>query len=480
MIHSYTYCINHVGEIGRVEEVKEFLVKVSGLAGAVIGEGVTFETGEHGRVMALEENLAEILVLSRLPVAPRTRVARTGTLLSVSCGTGVLGHTLSTLGYSLTTRRLESVHPEKRMIELTPVGIWARKKVSRFFETGVPVVDLVVPLGAGQRELVIGDRKTGKTHFLLQTVLSQIDQGSICIWASLGKRKTEIKGIEEFLEGRKVLSKCVIIAADSHASPGEIYLAPYTAMTMAEYFRDRGNNVFLVLDDLTTHAKYFREISLLAGKFPGRESYPGDIFHVHSKLLERAGCFAVGGKEVTITCLPVAESIGGDITGYIQTNLMSMTDGHLSFDSEIFFEGRRPAINIFLSVTRVGRQTQTSLLRDIGRKILLTLKKYETAQRFLRFGPEVSDEIKKILQTGDALYAFFNQVGFFTTPVALSSVCVALIYSGLWDGKKGEGLAKTYRKDETFQKLVETVAGKANTLDELIKTAEKEKEKLLS
>ena len=304
MIHSYIYCIEKVGEIGLVEEVKEFLVKVSGLPGAVVGEGVTFETGEHGRIMTLDENLCEVLVLSRYPVAPKTKVARTGMLLSISCGSGVLGHTLNTLGYSLTKRRFQSSDPEKKMIEVTPVGIWARKKVISFFETGIPVVDLVVPLGGGQRELVIGDRKTGKTHFLLTTILSQVDKGTICIWASLGKRKTEIKAIEEFLEREKVLDKCVIIAADSHASPGEIYLAPYTAMTMAEYFRDQGRNVFLILDDLTTHAKFYREIALISGTFPGRESYPGDIFHVHSKLLERAGCFKIGKKEVTITAIP--------------------------------------------------------------------------------------------------------------------------------------------------------------------------------
>lgn len=478
MIHSYRYCIEKVGEVGRVEQVKEFLVKVSGLPGAVVGEGVTFETGEHGRIQSLDEDLCEVLVLSRLPVAPKTKLARTGTLLSVSCGSGVLGHTLNTLGYSLTQRRFQSSHPEKRLIEMTPVGIWARKKVTAFFETGTAVVDLVVPLGKGQRELVIGDRKTGKTHFLLTTILSQVDQGTVCVWASLGKRKTEIKAIEEFLSHERVLDKCVIIAADSSASPGEIYLAPYTAMTIAEYFRDQGRNVLLILDDLTTHAKFYREIALVSGTFPGRESYPGDIFHIHSKLLERAGCFRVGKKEVTITCLPVAESSGGDLAGFIQTNLMSMTDGHLYFDSGLFFEGRRPAINIFLSVTRVGRQTQLALFRNIGPSILLHLKKYEEAQRFLRFGPEISAELTKIINVGDRLKSFFNQVGYFTVPVNLSAVLVALIWQELWDGQKADEVVKVYLADANLRQLVGKMVRKCQTLEELIKTVAKNKGKL--
>lgn len=479
MIHSFEYCLDHVGEIGRVEETKEFLVKISGLPGAVVGEGVTFETGEHGRIMSLGENLAEVLVLSRFPVAPKTKVTRTGSLLTISCGTGVLGHVINTLGYSLTSRRFHSINPEKRMIEVTPVGIWARRKVSSFFETGIAVVDSVVPIGMGQRELIIGDRKTGKTHFILSAILSQVEQGTICIYAALGKRKTEIKGVEEFLERERVLDQCVIIAADSHASPGEIYLAPYAAMTLAEYFRDQGRNVFLILDDLTTHAKFYREIALVSGSFPGRESYPGDIFHIHSKILERAGCFEVKKKAVTITCFPVAESTGGDITGFIQTNLMSMTDGHLYFDSEIFFEGRRPALNIFLSVTRVGRQTQTSLSRDIGRQILLILKKYEEAQRFLRFGPEISDEMKKILNVGDGLKNLFNQVGYWTIPSSLSAVGVSLVWQGFWNGENTVEFTKTYLKEPQLKQLVEKIVEEAKDLEELNKEVEREKISLL-
>ncbi len=474
MIHSYHYCLAHVGEIGTVEQVKDFLVQVKGLLGAVVGEGVTFENEVHGRVMALDQDFVEVLVLSREPLKPQTKAARTGSLLTISAGAGILGHTLDTLGHSLTLRRQHSLWPEKRIIEEKPLGIEKRQRISQFFETGITVVDTLIPLGAGQRELVIGDRKIGKTHLLLSVMLSQAHLGNICIFCAIGKRKTEIKALEEFLKENKIWEKCVIVAADSHASPGEIYLAPYTAMTLAEYFRDEGKNVLLILDDLTTHAKYYREISLLSGRFPGRESYPGDIFHVQSKLLERAGCFNVQGKQVTITCLPVAESVAADLTGYIQTNLMSMTDGHIYLDSDIFFSGRRPAVNVFLSVTRVGRQTQNQLFRDLGEKVLSLLKKYEDAQRFLRFGPELSDEMKNTIRLGDGLTRFFQQTDYQPIPSFLRAVLFSLLWVGLWDGANAADLVNKYSKKKEIQDTINRMVGSAKSLEELNKAIEKE------
>ena len=235
--------------------------------------------------------------------------------------------------------------------------------------TGMTLVDLMIPLGRGQRELVLGDRKTGKTQFLLQAALAQASVGTVCVYACIGKKKAEILRVKEFFAKEGILDKTVIVASSSQDSTGEIFTCPYTAMAVAEFFRDRGQDTLVLLDDMTTHAKFYREMSLLLRKFPGRDSYPGDIFHIHSKLLERSGNFVIkkDGNEmdVAITCLPAAETIQGDLTGYIQTNLMSMTDGHIYFDNELFFKGRRPAINPFISVTRVGYQTQTSLRKEM-------------------------------------------------------------------------------------------------------------------
>jgi F-type H+-transporting ATPase subunit alpha len=474
MIHSYEFCVQATGDIGVVEEVNGFLVKVSDLKCGVIGEGVTFETGDHGRIMTLGRTSTEILVLSRNILAPGTKCSRTGKQLTVSCGEGLLGEVINGLGYMLSDKKNPSHESENRPIEIAPADITKRTPVENFLETGIAAIDLVVPIGKGQRELVIGDRTTGKTHALMQMVTMQAKLGTICIWAAIGKRKSDIKGVEAFLKANGALKNTLIVATDSYAAPGEIYLTPYTAMTYAEYFRDHGRDVLIVLDDLTTHAKYYREISLLSGQFPGRESYPGDIFHIHSKLLERAGSFDIHKKSVTITCLPVAENSNGDMVGYIQTNLMSMTDGHLYFDSDMYFRGIRPALNVFLSVTRVGRQTQPPLLRDVGKSALSTLKKYEKAQTFLRFGPDISPELQEVIKLGDNITKFLDQTGSWSMTSTLAVVLFTLITIHDWDGTDGARIAKRYDKDATYRAAIHALLHKATSMADLVTAIQKD------
>ncbi len=469
MIHSFEYCQKKTGETGHVIWSSESIVRVTGLNDVVIGEGITFENEDHGRVIAIAKDAIEVLVLSRTPLKTQTKAVRSGSPVTISAGEGLLGHVINVMGHSITDRRHKSHPPEKRSIEVPPTGILARSRISRFLETGVAICDILMPIGKGQRELIIGDRQTGKSHFLLQTVMSQAKLGHICIYCAIGKRTTEIKAIEEFLHKEKMLDKTIIVAADSYSSPGEIFLAPYTAMTLAEYFRDKGRDVLLILDDLTTHAKYYREISLLSGHFPGREAYPGDIFHIHSSLLERAGSFHFDGKESSITCLPVAESMAGDFTGYIQTNLMSMTDGHLYFDSDLYLQGRRPPINIYLSVTRVGRQTQSSLLRDMSFQLIKFLKNYTDIQRFLRFEMELSEEIRETLRRGNQLITFFDQIGSVSIPIALQAYCVALIWKNKYDDNKITDLIKKYNEEKKFKSEVDRTCARAKTFEELIK-----------
>lgn len=473
MIHSFEYCKEKIGEIGEVIEGRNSLVKISGLPGAIVGEGVSFETGEHGRVMALSPSSIDVLVFAQTSVPIKTKVARTGRLLTISAGEGLLGHTINTLGHILSGHREKSGLVEKLPIETQPVGIWARRKISRFFPTGIMGIDLQIPLGYGQKELIVGDRKTGKTQLLLKTVLRQVELGTICIWCAIGKRKQEIRMIEDFLESHTVYSQCIIVAADPHSSPGEVVYAPYTAMTIAEFFRDRGHDVLLILDDLTTHAKFYREIALSMGVFPGRESYPGDIFHVHSKLLERAGNFKIDGSERSITCLPVVESVGGDYTGFIQTNLMSITDGHIYLDNELFSLGKRPAINIFLSVTRVGRQTQSALLRDINDHIISALKKYEDAKRFLRFGPELTAELKETLWFGESLDRLFNQTEYQPIPLSLQIFLVSLVWTKQWDGHDSYEVVRKITKSALTR--IDTVIKKSENLDMVCQILGKEK-----
>lgn len=443
---------------------------IGGLNQVVLGEGLSFDGGEHGRVIGLRPDAVMAMVLARQPILPNSKVAATGKLLTISAGDGLLGYTVNTLGHSLNHRHKKSNFPEKRVIEQEPLGVARRDSISRVLTTGLAIVDLLVPLGMGQRELVIGDRKTGKTHFLLQTMLTQARAGMICIYCAIGKRKVEVRSIEEFLLEHEIQNQCLIVTSDADTSAAEIFLSPYTAVTLAEYFRDQGRDTLLILDDLTTHAKYYREIALLSAQFPGRESYPGDIFHIQSRLLERTGCFLVRGKQATITCLPVCESVEGDLTGYIQTNLMSMTDGHLYFDSELFFQGKRPAINMFLSVTRVGKQTQTALFRDLGRKLTAFLKTYENTKGYMRFGAEISSDVERTIELGEAVSRFLDHSGVEPVPLPLQAVLMAMLFEELWEGYRLSAPLSRYEKSPDLQKAVQTVVLESKSFDQLRKT----------
>lgn len=474
MIHSYKYCLEKVGEVGTVEEVNGPLVKIKGLPGAFIDEGVSFENGGHGVITALTSEYAEILCLSGTTASPQAKLARTGKTLTISVGDGLLGHTLNSLGATMSTKKIRSEHSENRAIETKPMGIMGRKKINNFLETGIGVVDLMVPIGMGQRELVIGDRKTGKTHFLLQTIINQARRGTICVYALIGKNKSEIRSIQDFLYEQKVSQNCVIVASGSYDGPGEVYVTPFTAMTVAEFFRDRGQNVLIVLDDLTTHAKYYREISLVGGRFPGRQSYPGDVFNVHSRLVERAGNFDVNGKTVSITCLPVSEMSEGDMTGYIETNLMSMTDGHIYFDHDLYTKGKRPAVNVFLSVTRVGKQTQSKLSKEVNREVMNALKQYEDMQKFLRFGSELTDNIRRCIFLGDKILRFFNQLESQLFDQQVDTVLIGLIWQELWDGMGGERLARAYKEDINVKVMIDDIFTTSNNFVELQENVKRE------
>jgi F-type H+-transporting ATPase subunit alpha len=417
------------GEVGYVEMISHPIAYVRGLPGVKTHEVVIFSSGAIGWVLALQADLVEVLVFSRDPVEMGSEVVRTGGPLEIYVGEELLGHSVDALSKSLYDENPVQMVDRQR-VDVPSLGIAYREKVSEPLETGVAVVDLTIPLGKGQRELVIGDRKTGKSEFLLQTLLTQARKGTICIYACIGKKKVDIKRVENFIKSNNLTQNCIVVASSSSDPTGLIYLAPYSAMTMAEYFRNTGKDVLLILDDLTTHAKFYREISLISKKFPGRSSYPGDIFFTHSRLLERAGNFVTDKGPVSITCLPVAETTEGDISGYIQTNIMSITDGHIYFDTEIFSTGRRPAVNYFLSVTRVGRQTQSKLRWGINRELLSFLTLYDKTQDFVHFGAELNEGIKATMEMGTKILNFFNQPMGAVLDLNLQIILFSLIWVG--------------------------------------------------
>jgi F-type H+/Na+-transporting ATPase subunit alpha len=378
-------------------------------------------------------------------------VTRTDQILSLPVGPELLGHLINPLGEPLDPSVPFTPPKTLRDLDAKPIGISGRQKLTTHLVTGISLIDLLIPLGRGQRELIIGDRKTGKTSLLMTTIKKQVEEGVVAIYAAIAKKKSDIKKIQAFFVQEKIMDKVIIVATSSYDSPSLIFQTPYAGMAIAEYFRDQGKHALLILDDLSTHAKFYRELSLLARRFPGRDSYPGDIFYVHSKLLERAGNFkhkTVG--EVSITCLPVIEIVEGDFTGYIATNVMGITDGHIYLDSNIYYQGLRPAVNIPLSVTRVGRQTLDKLAREVNKTLTAFLAEYEKIANLSHFGQELTDEVKKNLHIGELIYKFFNQPYQQTIPTTIQLIMLSMLLQNFIPDKEALDKMKKALLDAFF------------------------------
>lgn len=442
MNNEFQALLQKAGEYGIVYQVSHPIVFIEGLPKVRTHEVIVFETGQKAEVFTINRGKIEARVFSHEPIKVGTMATRTGQILSVPVGQELLGHSINPLGDPLDPTIKYTKPKVFRDMDAKPIGISGRQKITKHLVTGISLIDLMVPLGRGQRELIIGDRKTGKTSVLMTTIKSQIFEGSIVIYAAIAKKKSDIKKLQEFFEKEKIMDKIVIVATSSYDSPTLIYQTPYAAMTIAEYFRDEGISTIVVLDDLSSHAKFYRELSLLARRFPGRDSYPGDIFYAHSKLLERAGNFKhPKTTEVAITCLPVIEIIEGDFTGYISTNVMGITDGHIYLDANIYYQGMRPAVNIPLSVTRVGRQTLDKLARDINKDLTAFLSENTRLQNISHFGQELTDDVKKNLRLGELVNKFFSQPYEEIVPQKVQVVIISLILQNLIQTK--EDLEKT-------------------------------------
>ncbi|MBI5122401.1 F0F1 ATP synthase subunit alpha [Candidatus Roizmanbacteria bacterium] len=428
--------LQQTGEYGVAIQVSHPIVFIEGLPSVKTHEVILFETGQKGEVFAINRGKIEARIFSHTPIRVGTRVTRTDQLLSVPVGDELLGHSINPLGEPLDPA-IPFTRPKiSRDLDARPIGISGRQKITTHLVTGISLIDLLIPLGRGQRELIIGDRKTGKTSLLMTTIKNQVHEGVIAIYAAIAKKKSDIKKLQAFFTEEKIMDKIIIVATSSYDSPSLIYQTPYAAMAIAEYFRDKGIHTLLILDDLSTHAKFYRELSLLARRFPGRDSYPGDIFYVHSKLLERAGNFKhKTAGEVSITCLPIIEIVEGDFTGYISTNVMGITDGHIYLDSNIYYQGLRPAVNIPLSVTRVGRQTLDKLSREVNKNLTAFLAQYEKLQTLSHFGQELTDDVKKQLRTGELIYKFFNQPYHLTVPTTIQLIIFSMLLQDIIQDK---------------------------------------------
>lgn len=450
--------LKKVGEIGYVVQIKGVLVYCSGLEGAKIGEKVIFENEQIGIVNGISKELTEVLVLDLFGLSLGSMVVRTSQKFAIGVSKDLLGRVINALGEPIDGKaKIKS--SDTRYLDSETLGVIDRARISENLETGVLVVDLLIPIGRGQRQLVIGDHKTGRTTFLVQTIARQAQLGTICIYTFLGKKRSDLTSTLDKLKRLKAKGKTIVVAAPASTSAGMIYLAPFCAFTIAEYFRDQGRDVLVVLDEISMHAKYFREMSLLSKRMPGREAYPGDIFHLHARLLERAGRFyikggkmsktlslKIGGPTASISCLPVVETAAGELVGYIQTNLMSMTDGHIFFDVAAFLQGLRPAVNIGQSVTRVGKKTQMTVERELSFKVRDILFEYTRSLGVAKFGVELLEATREKVVMGERLLSVLDQHGTVVIPKIVQLLLVELLICGFW--QQSEAFSVKREKEE--------------------------------
>lgn len=398
-------------EIGYVTKSRDFLIHLDGFPTIRVNDMVQSEDGVRGWVNSIADNTIEVLLLDEAKIVPNQMFKKTHQRLGLAVGDFLLGRAINPLGVPIDGKGLLAKTQTTKSLELEQpaLGIESREFISRQFLTGITLIDTLIPLGRGQRELVLGDAHSGKTAFLLDTIINQKGTGVVCIYASIGKPSVAVRNLIDTLRINNALSFTVVIATSSSEPAPLIFLTPKAAITCAEYFQKQGRDVLLILDDLGNHAKIYREIALLGEKPPGRESYPGDIFYQHAHLLERAGKFLPSFGGGSITALPVIELALTDFTTLIPTNLMSMTDGHLLFKSTLRSQGQIPAVDISLSVSRVGRQTQDKVSNLLSTRIRQILSQAADLETISRFSTELPPETQLILRQKDLITELLKQ-----------------------------------------------------------------------
>ncbi|MGC2310925.1 MAG: F0F1 ATP synthase subunit alpha [Candidatus Babeliaceae bacterium] len=393
-------------EIGFVIQVGDFSCRVHGLRNAVYGELVAFEGGNKGIIFNLDEDeVAVFLIDAYKPVVELEVVKRTGDVFKAPVGMQLCGRVLNVMGKPLDALG-NLISEAYEPIEAIIPGIIERSPVNESLETGIMAIDALVPIGKGQRELILGNRNTGKTSIVLDTILNQKEKNVYCIYVSIGQRQANLARIVKTLEEKGAIDYTVVISADASEPALDRYLAPYVGCTIAEYFRNKKLDALIIYDDLSNHAIAYREMSLLMRRAPGREAYPGDIFYLHSRLLERAGKLASGGS---LTALPLVQIQADDFTTYIPTNLISITDGQIFLDSKLFNKGIRPAVNFELSVSRVGGAAQTKAIKRMTRALKLELAQYHELLDFSQFGTELDIISQKRLERGARIVELLKQ-----------------------------------------------------------------------
>ena len=396
-------------ETGTVILVGDGIARVYGLKNCMAGELLEFEDGSAGMAQNLEEETVSVALLSnKNNIREGSTVRRTGKVLSVPVGEKLLGRVVNALGEPIDGKGPID-YSGMRPIESEAPGIIERKSVSVPLQTGIKAIDSMIPIGRGQRELIIGDRQTGKTEIVIDTIINQKNSGVLCIYVAIGQKNTSVVQLANNLAAAGAMDYTIIVSASASETAPLQYIAPYAGCAMAEYFREQGKDVLIVYDDLSKHAVAYRALSLLIRRPPGREAYPGDVFYLHSRLLERAACVAPEYGGGSITALPLIETQAGDVSAYIPTNVISITDGQIFLETELFHAGIMPAINPGISVSRVGGSAQLKAMKKVSGELKLLYSQYRELQAFAQFGSDLDADTKARLALGERIVAVLKQ-----------------------------------------------------------------------
>ncbi|EAI4845240.1 F0F1 ATP synthase subunit alpha [Campylobacter jejuni] len=416
-----------IEETGKIISVADGVAKVYGLKNIMAGEMVEFENGDKGMALNLEESSVGIVILGKgESLKEGASVKRLKKLLKVPVGEALIGRVVNALGEPIDAKGVINAN-EYRFVEEKAKGIMARKSVHEPLHTGIKAIDALVPIGRGQRELIIGDRQTGKTTVAVDTIISQRGQGVICIYVAIGQKQSTVAQVVKRLEEHGAMEYTIVVNAGASDPAALQYLAPYTGVTMGEFFRDNAKHALIVYDDLSKHAVAYREMSLILRRPPGREAYPGDVFYLHSRLLERASKLNDELGAGSLTALPIIETQAGDVSAYIPTNVISITDGQIFLETDLFNSGIRPAINVGLSVSRVGGAAQIKATKQVSGTLRLDLAQYRELQAFAQFASDLDEASRKQLERGQRMVELLKQPPY--SPLSVEKQ-VVLIFAG--------------------------------------------------
>ncbi len=454
-------------KVGTVLEVGDGVARVSGLSQVSSMEMLDFGNEIFGVALNLEENLIGSIILGDYTkINAGDTVRSTGRILSVPVGEGLIGRTVGALGNPKDGKgpvTSKTLYP----VEKIAPGVITRQGVKQPVQTGIKAIDALIPIGRGQRELIIGDRQTGKTAIAIDTIINQKGQNMVCIYVAVGQKESKVAKIVAALEKAGAMEYTIVVSAAASEPAALSYIAPYAGCAMGEYFMDQGKDALIIYDDLSKQAVAYREISLLLRRPPGREAYPGDVFYLHSRLLERAAKLNPDFGGGSLTALPIIETQAGDVSAYIPTNVISITDGQIFLETDLFYKGVRPALNVGISVSRVGSSAQTKAMKKVAGKLKLQLAQFREMEAFAQFGSDLDAETKKTLDLGRRMSEILKQPQYTPYPLEKEVIILYAVNNGYFNDISVEKIAETEAK---FHKFME-VQGK-EVLDAIRKTKE--------